>query len=105
MMNSEPPKRPVAVDEFVVMSRRIGNAMLITNERRFFTRTTKSARSKEVSTSCRGGLALRAGVLVTDFAPGQADEDVLERDLSVGHRPHPRVVLVFFDQVQWPLGR
>ena len=46
-----PAETAGALDELVVMSRRSGNAMLITKERRFLTRTAESARSNEVSTS------------------------------------------------------
>ena len=50
-----------------------------------------------------GGSAV-ALELVTDLAPGQPDEDVLESHLAVGYVADPGVVLVLLDQVMRRLG-
>src|ERR1700733_10754978 len=43
-----------------------------------------------------GGTALVA--LVKDLAPGESDEDILERHIAVGDRPDAGVVLMLLDQ-------
>ena len=72
--------------------------MLISSARRLFRSTAKSARSSELITSWSGGP--EAGrELVTDLAPGEPDEHVLEGHLAVGDLANLGVVLVLGDQV------
>src|ERR1017187_6686039 len=104
IMNTAPPKCCTALLELVVTSRKTGNSVLTNSTRRFFKNTTKSARSNEVRMSGIGG-PVAGRELVTDLAPRQADEDVLQGDFAVGDLANPRILLVLFDQVVRRFGR
>src|ERR1700733_10692309 len=102
-MNSAPPNFCAALSLLVVRSRKIGRAALMISARRCFKKTTKSARSSDLRTSPSGGAAV-GWELVTDLAPGETDEHVLQGDLTVGDVPNPRIVAVLGDQIPWRLG-
>src|ERR1700722_7890402 len=104
MTNSAPPKLCVALLEFVVMRMKSGRMMLSSSPRRFLRNTVKSARRSEVRTSWSGGPGVGRGLL-TDRAPGEPDEDVLERHFAVRDLANVGVVLVLLDQVLWCFGR
>ena len=38
---------------------------------------------------------------IANLAPGQPDEDVIERDLTVGHPAHAGILLVLLDEPGW----
>src|ERR1700744_2530924 len=85
--------------------------MLMMSARRCLRNTRKSARSKELNTRRSGGpAAVPWGVgtvleLVTDLAPGESDEDILERHLAARDGPDAGVVLMLLDQFVRGLDR
>src|ERR1700689_4269984 len=83
----------------------------MTSARRCLRKTWKSARNSEAKMSRSDGAAglssdgaIGLSRLVTDLAPGQADEDILEGHGPVGDLAHARIVLVLLDQVVRGLG-
>src|SRR5437763_15672944 len=113
MISTAPPKLCVALFPLVLKSRKTGSSMLTISARRCLRNTWKSARNNEVKTICSGGPALGSepaatlapSVLATDLTPGQPDEHVFERHVTMGDLAHARIVLVLFDQVVRGLGR
>src|ERR1700760_2481798 len=109
--NSAPPNLSVALFPLVLTRTKTGSSMLMMSARRCLRKTRKSARSRELNTRRSGGpVTVPSGVgavveLVTDLAPGQTDEDILERDPAAGDRPHARIVLVLLDQIVRGLDR
>src|ERR1700683_3562122 len=103
-MKTAPPNLWVAWSPFVLRSRKNGSSRLMTSARRCLRNTRKSARNSDAKTTRSDGPAGRSR-LVTDLAPGQADEDVLQGDVSVGDLAHSWIVLVLLDQVVWGLRR
>src|SRR5579859_6795298 len=103
MTNSPPPKRWVALLPVVLTSTKTGSTMLMISARRCLRNTTKSARSRAPNTRRSCGAAVLVE-LVTDLAPGESDEHILERHLAVGYLADPGVILVLLDQVVRRLG-
>src|ERR1700685_3145596 len=97
-MNTAPPNLCVALSPFVLSNRNSGSRRLMTSARRCLRNTEKSARNSEANTTRREGPAGRSR-LVTDLAPGEPDEDVLEGHVPVSDLAHPRIILVLLDQV------
>src|ERR1022692_704263 len=99
MTESEPPNCCAAFCESVDRRITSGMTVLRISDKRFFKNTMKSARNSELSTNRRDGRAGAGSVLITDRAPGQADEDIFEGHLAACDVADPRVVPVFFDEI------
>src|SRR5690242_7533496 len=85
--------------------------MLVISARRCLRNTRKSARRSEANTSRRGGPVTAPGgvasvlELVTNLAPGESDEHILERHLAMGDLADAGIVPVLLDQVVRGLER
>src|ERR1700742_1013268 len=104
MTNSAPPKLWVALFPVVLTRTKTGSSRLMISARRCLRNTRKSARSREVNTSRSDGAGF-ALELVTNLAPGESDEHVLQRHLTASDLLDPRIVPVLLDQVMRRLGR
>ena len=73
--------------------------MLRISDLRFFRKMMKSARKSDVKIRRVLGAAVMDCVLVTDLAPGKADEDVFECHRATSSLTDERIVLVLLNQL------
>jgi hypothetical protein len=73
--------------------------MLMISDRRFFKKTMKSARKRELRIRRELAVAAIDVVLVTDLAPGKADKDVFECHGTTRGLADERVVPVLVNEV------
>ena len=99
MTKSDPPRFAVPFFELVETRMTYGSKMLRTNDRRFFRKMMKSARRSDVKISFFVGVTAIGCVLVTDFAPGEADKDVFECHGTTRGLADERVVPVLVNEV------
>src|SRR5437763_7302575 len=72
--------------------------------------TVKSASSRALRIPDKvggwtGGALVWLLISVAKLAPGQSDEDIIERDLTMGHLAHAGVILVLLDETSRRIDR
>src|SRR5580692_8775598 len=78
---------------------KIGTAMLTIIVRKLRTSTVRSARKSDPNMRPSGGRVVESVVLVTDVAPRQSDEYVLEGHLAARYRNDAWILLVLLDEI------